>query len=303
MCGPAGLFELRGPRKTANGAGSMMISRIRAVALAMATGVCFLGFWLGSWLLSWAILPLVGLALRRRPALERARRCQTIVGHGFRLFLGGLRLTRTLVFRPRTVTLELPDGPFVMIANHPTLIDVTAIMAVVPRICCVAKRPLFESPLAGPLLRACGHIEGGDGGLTDGAIVMEQAAKRLAQGQPVLIFPEGTRSPAGGLRRFKPGAFEIALRAGVPVVPLHLTCEPPTLMKGLAWYALPKHTAMYNLEPLPTVQPEALAGDARAAARQFTHRYRSLIEAAATAAGPEPGADTPAAVPRGMESE
>ncbi len=281
-----------------------MTYRITAVALAAATGLCFLGFWIGSLILSWGILPLVRLALRHRPSLEQTRRCQDVVGHAFRLFIGGMRNTRTLVFRPREVELDLPEGPFVMIANHPTLIDVTAIMAVQPRICCVAKTPLFESALAGPLLRSCGHIEGGNGGLSDGAIVIEQAEKRLEQGQSVLIFPEGTRSPAGDLHRFKPGAFEIARRASVPVVPLLLTCEPPTLMKGLAWYALPKRTAMYNLTQLPTVQPESLAGGARAAASQFTTRYRSMIEAAASETGPYPGlAGAPIAAPRAAESE
>ena len=284
----------------------MMIYRFKAVALAAATGACFLFFWLGSFVLSWVVLPLVGLVLRHRPQLERVRRCQDLVGYGFRLFLAGMRTLRTLVFRPRRVTLDLPAGPFVMIANHPTLIDVTAIMAVTPRVCCVAKTELFNSVLVGPLLRACGHIEGGDGGLTDGAIVIEQAEKRLEQGQPVLIFPEGTRSPAGGLRRFKPGAFEIAARAGVPLVPVLLTCEPPTLSKGLAWYALPKKTAHFELVQLPTVPPDAFSGDARAAAAHFHDRFRDMISAARRKTGRDHGtADTRAltAEARGPSSE
>ena len=275
--------------------------RIKATVLATAVGICFFFFWLGSFILSWFILPLFRLALRHRPPLDVAIRCQDVVGHGFRLFIGGMRNLRTLVFRPRSVELDLPEKPFVIIANHPTLIDVTAIMAVYPRICCVAKSELFQGMLAGSLLRACGHIEGGSGSLTDGAIVIEQAEKRLAQGQPVLIFPEGTRSPAGGLGRFKPGAFEIALRAGVPIVPLLLTCEPPTLMKGLAWYALPKKTAMYNLKQLPTVQPESFQGNARAAAAHFQGMYRNMIGPASTDAGASPGAANalPAAAAQG----
>ncbi len=257
-----------------------MTYRIKATALAVATGICFLCFWLGSFILSWAILPAVGFALRHRPPLDRLRRCQDLVGHAFRLFIGGMRVTRMLVFRPRTVELDLPEPPFVMIANHPTLIDVTAIMAIYPQICCVAKTELFESALAGPLLRRCGHIEGGSGSLIDGMIVIERAKERLRQGQPVLIFPEGTRSPPGGLGGFKPGAFEIAQRAGVPIVPLLLNSEPPTLSKGLAWYALPKKTAMYSLRQLPTVPPESLHGDARAAAADFHREYRSMIDAA-----------------------
>jgi 1-acyl-sn-glycerol-3-phosphate acyltransferase len=279
----------------------MMTYRIKAGALAAATGVCFLFFWLGSLVLSWVVLPLIGLVLRHRPPPERIRRCQDVVGVGFRLFLGCMRTLRTLVFRPRTVELDLPEGPFVMIANHPTLIDVTAIMAVAPRICCVAKTELFDSVLVGPLLRACGHIEGGGGSLADGAMVIEQAEARLAQGHPVLIFPEGTRSPAGGLRRFKPGAFEIALRAGVPIVPLLLTCEPPTLGKGLAWYALPKKTAIFDLRQLPSVQPEALSGDARGAAAHFHEAFNDMIVAARQESAA--ATVTPARPPRAAEPQ
>ncbi len=268
--------------------GILTMSHIKAGALAIAAGACFFFFWLGSFILSWVVLPLVHLALRHRPPLERVRRCQDIVGHAFRLFIAGMRNLRVLVFRPRAVKLDLPEGPFVMIANHPTLIDVTAIMGIHPRICCVAKTELFESALVGPLLRSCGHIEGGSGTLTDGAIVIGQAEERLKHGQPVLIFPEGTRSPAGGLGRFKPGAFEIALRAGVPIVQLLLTCEPATLMKGLTWYRLPKKTAMYNLTQLPTVRPDVLSGGASAGAEQFHGRYRSMIESGRAQPGSNP---------------
>ena len=172
---------------------------LKAFALATATGTCFLGFWLGSFVLSWVILPLALIPLRGGPSIERERRCQEIVGRGFRLFLAAMRTVRVLVFRPRNVRLDLPQGPFVMIANHPTLIDVTAVMAVCPRIYCVIKSELFRSVLVGPVLRYSGHIEGGSVGSMEGATVIQRALRKLGSGQPVLIFPEGTRSPVHGL--------------------------------------------------------------------------------------------------------
>ena len=256
----------------------MMPRALRSLLLAAATAACFIGFWFGSLLLSWAILPLARLPLRRRPPIERIRRCQDVVGWGFRLFLASMRVLRLVEFRPGRVKLDLPDGPYLMIANHPTLVDVTAVMAVQPRICCVAKTELFHSVLVGRLLRYSGHIEGGDLESLGGACVAQQALERLAGGQAVLIFPEGTRSPARGLRRFKPGVFAISIRAKVPIVPVLITCEPPTLLKGQAWYALPKTTAAYDITQLPTVQPGALGHDAGAAAALFQRMFRERIE-------------------------
>jgi 1-acyl-sn-glycerol-3-phosphate acyltransferase len=253
--------------------------RLRALYLATATGGCFLFFWVGCWLLSWTALPLARLALRNGSTIDRDRLCQDLVGWGFRLFIAFMRWLRTLVFVPGKVEFKFPDGPFVLISNHPTLIDVTAILAVYPRICCVAKTELFHSSWVGRLLRYCGHIEGGSAGPMDGVAVMQQALKRLKRGQPVLIFPEGTRSPDHGLRRFKSGAFEIASRAGVPVVPVYATCEPPTLKKNLSWYGLPKKTACYNLRQLAAPAGDFHAADSRSAAARFQDLYQAEIDA------------------------
>lgn len=268
--------EERGSRHM-HGAG--MFHAFKAFALATATGACFFFFWLGSFALSWVVLPLARFSLRQRPPIDRVRRCQDIVGRGFRLFIASMRVVRLVDFEPLKVKLDLPVGPFLMIANHPTLIDVTAVMAVHPRICCVAKTELFKSPLVGRLLRYSGHIEGGDVGSMEGAAVVQGALERLEGGQSVLIFPEGTRSPAYGLNRFKPGVFEISLRARVPVVPILITCDPPTLLKGQPWYALPKRTAAYRVTQLSTVRAETFGDDSLAAAALFHALYQEKIDA------------------------
>lgn len=252
---------------------------VKAFALATATGACFVFFGLGSFVLSWFILPLISFLSRHRPPVERIHRCQDIVGHGYRLHIASMRIPRLIDFEPRKASLDLPAGPCVVIANHPTLIDVTAVMSVHPRICCVAKTRLFGNVLLGRLLRYCRHIEGGDVGSMEGAIVVQKALERLEQGHSVLVFPEGTRSPAHGLRRFNPGVFEIALRASVPIVPLLITCDPPTLTKGLPWYALPKRTAKFRITQLPTYEPGSIGRDSKTLAGHFQALYRGRLDA------------------------
>ncbi len=259
-----------------------MLRSIKACYLATATGGCFAFFWSGSLFLSWVVLPLVRLLLARSSEFVKIRACQDIVGLGFRLFLGSMRWTRTLVFHPRRARLVLPESPCVLVANHPTLIDVAAIIAVHPRVCCVAKSDLFESVLVGRLLRFCGHINGGrERSISDGLSVILQATKRLQEGHSVLIFPEGTRSPTHGLRRFKPGAFEICRRAEVPAVPILVSCDPPTLLKGLAWYALPRKTARYEIQQLSTLSKDALSRDSHQTARDVQGLYQKHIDALA----------------------
>jgi 1-acyl-sn-glycerol-3-phosphate acyltransferase len=101
----------------------------------------------------------------------------------------------------------------------------------------------------------------------------------------VLIFPEGTRSPPRGLRRFKAGAFEICLRAGVPLVPILISCDPPTLFKGLAWYALPKKTASYDICQLSTIENDTLGTDSHRIAQEIQAMFQQRSEGK-TFAGP-----------------
>jgi 1-acyl-sn-glycerol-3-phosphate acyltransferase len=213
------------------------------------TGSSFLFFFLGGVVLSYLVLPIVAVATRD-PA-QRARRCRRAVSRTWVLFHDYMRWTRLLRYDPRRVRLDLPAGPFVLVANHPTLVDVTALLAAIPDAVVVVKGSMMRSLLVGRVLRHCRHIDAGDGEAFAGARVVEQAMDHLREGTPVLLFPEGTRSPEQGLGEFRLGAFQIASRARVPLVPVVLRCDPPTLMRGQAWYEIPERTAVLSITQLP----------------------------------------------------
>jgi 1-acyl-sn-glycerol-3-phosphate acyltransferase len=198
------------------------------------------------------------------------------VGRSWVFFHDYMRVLGLLQYDPRTIAIHLPDGPFVMVANHPTLVDVTALVSVKPDMAIVAKRSVFRSPLVGLLLRNCGHIDAGDGGVFSGVAVIEQAVAHLEEGTPVLLFPEGTRSPPLSVGEMHPGAFQIAVRAGVPVVPLFITCDPPTLMRGQPWYDVPERTAEMTVKQLPAIDPTR--ADVGVLTRELRDEYRRQIE-------------------------
>lgn len=251
--------------------------RIRRTLL---TGSAFLLFFQGGALLSYVVLPLARAG--GGTSRQRASRCRRIVRGAFVLFHDYMRLTGLLDYNPRTQGLDLPAGPHVLIANHPTLVDVTAIIAAGSDCAIIANTRYFRSPVVGPALRQCDHIEAGDGGGFAGAAAMEEAMERLAAGTPVLIFPEGTRSPRRALGKFRVGAFSIAARTGVPLVPLFITCEPPTLMRGQPWYEIPDRPPRMTVSRLPTIR--AQGRDVTALARDVEEAYRQRVSARRPAA-------------------
>jgi 1-acyl-sn-glycerol-3-phosphate acyltransferase len=252
-----------------------MRALVRRAVRILVTGSAFVLFFAGGALLSYVAIPLARLG--GGTEAERGRRARRVLGAAWAVFHHYMRLGGLLRYDPRRVRLDLPAGPFVAVANHPTLVDVTAIVAAHPEMVCVAKRAMFRSPLVGRLLRTCGHVEAGDGSPFSGAAVVEAAVARLREGVPVLLFPEGTRSPAYGLGEFRHGAFEIAARAGVPVIPLVVTCDPPMLLRGEAWYETPSRTPTMTIAQLPALRPPF--GDARAEALALRAAYAARLPA------------------------
>lgn len=273
---------------------SVALRKIDQASRVLLTAFAFTFFYSGGSVLSWLRLPLAWLQGGTR--VERIRRCQGVVANGFVFFHGFMRVFRLVGFDPRKTGVVLPAGGCVIIANHPTLVDVTALIATIGHLSCVVKRILFLSPTVGPLLRFCWHINGGSGDATAGAVVMMESLQRLRSGIPVLIFPEGTRSPEGGLHTFNRGAFEIALRADVPVVPVFLSCHPPMLSKEAPWYRAPEIPSQFKMIQLPTLDPKRWNGDTKAMAVDVHAMYRLCLQGRVPAQwGPELARPTAAA--------
>jgi 1-acyl-sn-glycerol-3-phosphate acyltransferase len=216
-------------------------------------------FAIGAGALSWLILPPVwclGGSL-----FERRRRCQSVVSAALRFFHWYMRVAGLIDFDAAKAMSRLSElvsehGPVVMIANHPTLVDTTALLASVKHLCCISKPGFYHNPLLYPLVLFCGHINTGNKSNTASSrALVETAVARLEAGHSLLIFPEGTRSPSYGLGAFHRGAFEIALRARVPVQPVLIEVSRPILNRELPWYWMPNESVRYSISKLPVIAP------------------------------------------------
>jgi 1-acyl-sn-glycerol-3-phosphate acyltransferase len=129
-------------------------------------------------------------------------------------------LVRLFVRWPVAGGERIPEGAAVFVANHRGLIALFAIYGIRRPFKWVAKSSLFRIPLLGWWMHLCRYIPVTRGNPKSIARMYETCGEWLDRGMPVLLFPEGTWSPEGGLGAFKEGAFKLAVEKQCPVVPI-----------------------------------------------------------------------------------
>ena len=113
-----------------------------------------------------------------------------------------------------------PDQACVMVANHLSLVDILILFRLQTHFKWVSKTENFKVPLIGWNMHLNDYIQLKRGDKASVLQMMRHCEETLAAGSSVMMFPEGTRSPTGRMRAFKTGAFELALKARVPIQPL-----------------------------------------------------------------------------------
>jgi 1-acyl-sn-glycerol-3-phosphate acyltransferase len=252
----------------------------------LLVAVCFAGFWSGVVLVGWLWLPIAVVWPGSRA--DKMRRVHRAMRRGFQVFHVAMRAMRLYHRTSPVASLRPGDSPVVLVANHPTLCDVTSIASLFPNVVAVARPSFAANPLLGPLIRRSGFVP-------TGPHVIRDCEERLRMGFDVLVFPEGTRSPFGGaLYPFHRGAFELAARAKVPIVLLKLTCVPPALSKGLPIWKVSDRTATLTIEPIDVIYPADGGLESRTMCRAIEQRYRDLFGYPALTVpggGPQPVGD------------
>jgi 1-acyl-sn-glycerol-3-phosphate acyltransferase len=265
----------------------------------LVAGVCYVGFAIMGLVMGWLLVPLASLGAKTE--MERVRRAQWTLCKCSRFWVAFMNKGGLLKLRRGALPVPIEPGhPAVVVANHPTLLDIFMIVATVPGITFVAKASWYDSPLTGRLLRAGRAIRGPTEGTTPmpgETAVLDRIVAQLEGGYPVMLFPEGTRSPkGGGLRKFRAGAFEAAIRANVPLVSVLVKVDPPALAKGQPWWDIPRVRAQFSVEVLDVRTPTREAdGSGRDLARATRERYADALGLASeTAESSLPIASVPA---------
>lgn len=222
------------------------------------------------------------------PAREQGRRVRVVQGVVRWAFAGlhhWMRWVRFVDYDPRSLKGAVPDGPCVIVANHPSLTDTTAIVGSVPDVCTAVRSDLYRKFWLSPLLVGAGHFDAGGRGVWAISTMIDNAQKRLMEGFRVLVFPEGTRSPRGGpMRPFGRAPFEIASRANVRVVAILIEEEPAWLAPGDRLFGPPMYVAEKRLSVLEILSPADFSGDSRKMREYVEALYREALGLSAPAA-------------------
>jgi len=251
----------------------------------LLSGAAFLAFFLAGGFLGRIALPILRI-LPGTPERKRLRRERMLLW-AYRLFVRYTQLLRLTKFDPPALPADLPPSghAYVVIANHPTLLDTMILLSMFPGLTAVAKYTWYRSWLIRPLLQLGGHIPGpqpalgageeGEAQEEGGSVnpALDRMVEHLRAGHPLSIFPEGSRSHERSLRRFRRGALEAAIRAQVPIVPVFISVVPPMLMKHQPWHEVPAQRGRFHVEFFPIIHTAGRELDARALNRELKDRY------------------------------
>ena len=256
-----------------------MLDRFNYLWRVFATGLSFMCFGVGGviqWLL---IFPCLNLFVR--DPQRRSRHARAVIHRSFSLFIGLTRRLGVLTYEFRGAE-RLQRSGLLILANHPTLLDVVFLISLIPDADCVVKSRLARNPFTRGPVKASGYVCNDSGsGLVDDCIASVRSGKNL------VIFPEGTRTPRDGHRHLHRGAANMAVRAALDVTPVVIRCSPSTLSKGEPWYRVPSRRFHVTVE-VGTDLPVApfLAGTTEAiAARRLTDHLVAYFDTECASAG------------------
>lgn len=216
-------------------------SRPRKILRLAGSSLCFQTFFYGGVLLATFAIPLVRVSSRDSVVVRS--RLLRMLSPCFWWFMTLMVVVRMLDRFEVEGEHEWKGRPCLVIANHPTLIDIVAILGTLPQAGCIVKGSLLRHPFFGGVVRAAGYLPN-----DSGPDMIEGARRNFRDGFSLVVFPEGSRSLVQGLRPFHRGAARIALECDVPVVPVHVVARPGFLRTGDRWYHIPDHPAKFRLE-------------------------------------------------------
>jgi 1-acyl-sn-glycerol-3-phosphate acyltransferase len=164
------------------------------------------------------------------------------------------------------------DVPYVMVANHLSLLDPLVLFRLFRHFKWVSKIENFRVPCIGWNMWLNRYIPLVRGDHRSIAEMMEACRRTLRAGNPIMMFPEGTRSRDGKLRPFKHGAFSLARELAVPILPIVVEGTGGALPK--AGLVLPPGKHAITIRVLPPIPPKSFEG---LTTEQITERVRNVF--------------------------
>lgn len=182
------------------------------------------------------------------------------------------------VFPPWSVTVHGrekidPAKTYVIVSNHQSMVDILVAFMLFRHFKWVSKAELFNLPFIGWNMYLNRYVRLKRGNKSSIRSMYNACEKHLKEGSSIFLFPEGTRSSTGHMREFKEGAFVLAKRQHVPILPLVINGSKDALPKNSFNFHGVSHVHLTVLDEIP---PESFENETAA---ELTTRVRELIKA------------------------
>lgn len=237
-----------------------------------ATGFSFASFGLGGVAIGSVIAPLVKLSTP--DSVLRQQRAQQVIRYSFKGFIEMMVKLGIMTYEVEGLEKLAGSRQELVIANHPTLIDVVVLIGLMEKANCVVKEALWSNPFTQGPVQSAGYIlnAGSEQFIHDCVAHLQQE-----QAASLLIFPEGTRTAQGQLlNEFQRGAANIVIRANVPIRPILIRCTPSTLTKNEKWYHIPCEPFHIQIKVLDAIAVDDILEDATVSPKQVRQLNQKL---------------------------
>lgn len=214
----------------------------------LATGFSFAVFGLGGVIMAVSVAPVCMLLTRN--CQRRQLFCRQAYSASFKLYIFMMKSLGLLTYEVSGLENLKPGS--IILANHPSLLDVVFMISLIPEANCLIKGSLYQNIFTLGPISACGYIN------NDAKELIDHCLSELSSGNQLLIFPEGTRSSASEPIKFRRGAANIILMSDVEVSPAVITCTPETLRKEESWYSVPEVPPHFTFTILPSLKIDHL---------------------------------------------
>lgn len=221
----------------------MAIDNINQIWRLFATAIGFVIFGIFGVLFKIILIPyqprFSGSLKSHLSAMEKQQQARQIVTQSWRWFT--YYLIRMGIVEAHFHGFErLGQRGQLILANHPSLLDVVFILSRVPQANCIVKNDLLRNPAMNSQIRACGYLPNQED------LDFVEHVHDILQTQCLLIFPEGTRTGWDNQVKFHRGAVSIGLRSARVITPVIVKMSPPNYKKGQAWYKIPVQKPVYH---------------------------------------------------------
>lgn len=242
------------------------------------TAFSFTLFGIGSVVL--AVVVLAPLNLVVTDQARRSRLARACVHWCFAAFVRTMIVLRVIDFEITDAAALEADRGRLVIANHPSLIDVVLIISRMRTTQCIVKHQHWRNPFLRSIFAATGYIRNDE----DPQRLIDDCVRALAAGDNLIVFPEGTRTVPGRSRVLQRGFANIAVAAGAEVRLLTIRCIPTTLTRGENWYQIPPSRPRFTLSVHEIIDVAAMAAEcppaiaARRLTRHVAQRFAEILD-------------------------